>query len=542
MASTKKSAPTDLVTALSGSLAELAAKEQKVKEDAVWGSIDVEIDRDGKKIILPKDPTEMSYQRAIDTLKRKQEEENIVYDVAEWVPGGWDDALYALFRAMQDQFGFAGSKGRKGMFGIKLPPELKNIKLSHRPGDVAQVPFGDFDVPGIEHQISVKMSFKEGTPGIFVIGSCRRVEKMVLLDLVNRTNEILRDHSIYRGRAIRMRVDSDGDLDWNYGPEFMDLDHVSENDIIFPEAVSNMIQTNLLAPIKHTQTCRDNRIPLKRGILLEGPYGCGKSLTATVTAKVAQENGWTFITIDRSQGLKNAIEFAKLYQPCVIFAEDIDRAADREDESVNDLVNLLDGVLSKNFEIMVALTTNFVEKIDKSLLRPGRFDAVIRLEAPDAGAVSRLITHYAGPLLDETTDLTNVSAELEGQIPATIREVVERAKLSMIVEGRNGLTSYDLETSAYGMTRHLDLLKDGEPEQSAGDKLADALNEVLFGDAEADEQELKLLKQIQRHSHAAAISASGANSKAEDLQESAANISKKADKALEDLDEIKDAV
>jgi transitional endoplasmic reticulum ATPase len=262
-------------------------------------------------------------------------------------------------------------------------------------------------------------------------------------------------------------------------PEFIDLAHVAESDMIHTAETSALIATNIFSPLKNTAACRKHRIPLKRGVLLEGRYGTGKSLTARVTAKVATDNGWTFIMLDRAQGLRAAIEFAKNYQPCVIFAEDIDRAADRSDEAVNDLVNMLDGVISKSMEMMVVLTTNFIDKIDTALLRPGRFDAVISIQPPDPETVGRLIRQYGRDLIDASADLGPVGEVIAGQIPATIREVVERAKLSMLVEGRDRISPDDLYFSAVGMKRHLDLLAPKPPERSAGDRLADALADVL---------------------------------------------------------------
>jgi SpoVK/Ycf46/Vps4 family AAA+-type ATPase len=73
-----------------------------------------------------------------------------------------------------------------------------------------------------------------------------------------------------------------------------------------------------------------HKVPLKRGVLLEGPYGTGKTLTAFVTAKKCVENGWTFIMLDRVAALKEALTFARMYAPAVVFAEDIDRSVEGE--------------------------------------------------------------------------------------------------------------------------------------------------------------------------------------------------------------------
>jgi SpoVK/Ycf46/Vps4 family AAA+-type ATPase len=192
------------------------------------------------------------------------------------------------------------------------------------------------------------------------------------------------------------------------------------------------------------------------------------------------DNDWTFIMLDKAQGLGAAIEFARTYQPCVIFAEDIDRyAADRDDDDVNKLVNLLDGMLTKDNEMMVVLTTNFIDNIDPALLRPGRFDAIISIEVPDADTAIRLVRHYARELIPESVDLSEAGNVLSGQIPATIREVVERSKVLMLMEDRDILTADDLLSVATDMAKHIALLEGKPAEKSAGDRLVDVMSEVI---------------------------------------------------------------
>ncbi len=174
------------------------------------------------------------------------------------------------------------------------------------------------------------------------------------------------------------------------------------------------------------------RIPLKRGILLEGPYGCGKTMSANVTSKICIENGWTFILLDDVGALKDALLFAQRYAPAVVFSEDIDRVIEQRDDRGNDLLNTIDGILAKDSQVITVLTTNFVEKLDKAMLRPGRLDAVISLRAPDADSVQRLVNIYARGLLADGENLIAVGEALAGNIPATIREVVERSKLAMM--------------------------------------------------------------------------------------------------------------
>ena len=124
---------------------------------------------------------------------------------------------------------------------------------------------------------------------------------------------------------------------------------------------------------------------------------------------------------------------------------------------------MIDGISSKGTEIMVVLTSNHVEKINRAMLRPGRLDAVITITAPDQQAVKRLIRLYGRELVDPNDELELASAVLTGQIPAIIRECTERAKLYAI--GRSDddnslqITDEDVHGAAVGMKPHMDLLE-----------------------------------------------------------------------------------
>src|SRR5690606_23078560 len=107
-----------------------------------------------------------------------------------------------------------------------------------------------------------------------------------------------------------------------------DLSKVDVKGLILREEVQQLVNISLLTPIQKTQQCRDNRIPLKRGILFYGPYGTGKTLTALVTAKHAVDNGWTYIMVNNVSALAATLTFARMFQPAVVFGEDIDRVID----------------------------------------------------------------------------------------------------------------------------------------------------------------------------------------------------------------------
>lgn len=441
---------------------------------SIWDSIDTQIVYHGKSFVLPGDPSNMPIADAIKTLKRLEEAENQRYDVMEMVGGAPWDALVAVAKAMHDIYGVVIAQSVQTFFG-EIKPELITINTGAEADDNIQVAMGQMSLPNISAPVNIGLH----PSGCYITGTVRRKDRDAVVQIAVLARKIMQRDSIYKGKAIQLRVDDDGDLQLTVQPEFIQLKHVHESDMIHTQDTFDAIDNNIFGPLKFTEACRKNRIPLKRGILLEGRYGTGKSLTARVTAKVAVDNGWTFIMLDKSQGLGAAIEFAKTYQPCVIFAEDIDRAADREDEDVNTLVNLLDGLITKDMEMLVVLTTNFIDKIDKALLRPGRFDAVISIDPPDAETVVRVVRHYARNLLSADTDLSELGDVLAGQIPATIREVVERAKVRMLMQSRDHLVSKDLVSTAKGMAKHIALLEEKKPETTPATRLFEAMVEVI---------------------------------------------------------------
>jgi len=439
-----------------------------------WTKIDTPLERVGKKIVLPGDPAEMPYDTAIDTIARIRDSELQTYDVTEQINGLPWDAMVALYRAMQDIYGVILPTTIKSWFGDRNP-QFASIKTGHRDTDIIQVPQGQMHLPGMIAPVICAMF----AGGAYIKGEVNKKDRARLVEISVKARKYLRTESIYKAKAIKLRVDDDGDIDVGDQPVFLDLDEVRETDMIHNPITERIIETTILAPLKHSAACRKHKIPLKRGILLEGKYGCGKSLTARVTAKVAVENGWTFIDLQRPDGLVSAITAATQLQPAVIFSEDLDRFADRTSSQVNEMINIMDGMVPATAEIMTVLTTNFVENIDKALLRPGRLDSVISIDAPDAATVGRLVRHYGGGNLPNDVPTHQVGVILAGQIPATIAEVVKRSKLSMVTYDRDKLTEDDLVVAAESMKRHLALLAEMEPEPSAGDQLAESLSDIV---------------------------------------------------------------
>lgn len=457
-----------------------------LKKDAAeaanpYADKDVKIEHKGTKIILPSDPAEMTTTQAIKALQMKEKEESTVVTVNEIIKAFPFDGAYAFMNAMKTLYGWATPIPTPSFFGPR-PPNTVSLEIDYN--KTTQIIWGDFAIPNIEGKLSTGVWQDDSGMVYFKIGG--EVKKGAMAEvkkLADLTREFVKEFSIYRGKAIRLEVDKNGKVDFTKAPKFIDLTRVNADELTYSEEVMAQIQMNLFTPIEHTDVCRKNKIPLKRGILLQGPYGTGKTLAAFVTAQKCVANGWTFVLLSKVSGLDNALTFARMYGPAVVFAEDIDRevSGDERTVAIDDILNTIDGIESKGSDIITILTSNHIENINQAMLRPGRLDAIIHVSPPDAVAAEKLVRIYARDTLAEGADLSEVGVVLNGKIPAVIREIVERSKLYAISRDPKAevtvITGKDLVFAAKGMEAHLKLL---EPKDTTVSKEVQLYN--LFSD------------------------------------------------------------
>lgn len=377
-------------------------------------------------------PEAMTLEEAVTAINRQIQYEEEFVDITEVIPFfPWDGAI-ALKKAMEEKFGFVFLDGVSPWQGAR------EIAVANGVGTTVNVPWGKFKIPGSKDGndfLVTSVGFEKGLMSFQVAAHIRRKYEKVVRALIEDTKRIAAAESIYKGKAIKIAfTDSDGDRIELPSPEFLDVSTLKQSDLIYRRDLEEEIEINLLTPLRYPDRSASLGVPLKRGVLLAGPYGTGKTMQAFNAARVATENGWTFLYINTPNELPYAIAFAKQYGRTVIYAEDIDRAlaGTQRTTSMDEILNTLDGIDSKAAPIITILTTNHLDMINKAMLRPGRLDAVIEVLPPDAEAVIRLVKSYGRGLVDENTDLTPVGAALDGQIPAVVREVVERSKLAFV--------------------------------------------------------------------------------------------------------------
>jgi transitional endoplasmic reticulum ATPase len=365
------------------------------------------------------------------------------------------EAAHALSKAAKELHGATIGHDIPLPDGSVICNKLVGVPVSAT--EIIQVPWGPFHLPDVEGALETVVAEENGIIVMKLIACVKRKYQDKIKALADRTRQLAEQESIYRGKAVMVKFrDKNGELDV-VPPSFMDLS--GDHKVIFSEEVTREIKVNVLVPIKHAELAKKLKVPTKRGVLLFGTYGSGKTLTARWMAKESTAVGRTFIYVKDASELGDALRFASLYGPAMIFAEDIDRVIfGIRTQQMDQVLNSVDGVDTKNIDVITVLTTNNLNMIHPAFLREGRMDTIIEIDKPDLQAAEELIRHFGGGLIGSEERLHRLASDLQERSPAFIREVVERSKLEKLLDLDGGdvdaikLTAQDLEIAFH---RHM---------------------------------------------------------------------------------------
>lgn len=387
-----------------------------------------------------------------------------------------NDGANAFQEAMKKMWGSAGvGRAIQTMFG-DIPPEYRTINIS--PTQTAQVPWNRVSFSPLEADFYLLADQNEYGQVFQLMVEAPRKYRAHIEAFFALVEEELKTNSIYRGKAITGAQE----------PQFIDTSNVDPSRVIYSADVMVQFETNMWSLLRYSEKMRENRIPLKRAVLVEGPYGTGKTLGGLLTAKEAVENGWTFIQARPGKDdLREVLNTAQLYAPAVVWYEDIDTVADGRDyKSISSLLDALDGVTNKGVEILAGFTTNFVDRIHKGVLRPGRLDAVISIQGLDARGFEQLVkVTVPAAVLAPDVDYERVAEAFAGMVPAFAKEAIDRSlRYSMT---RNGgvpgtITTDDLVNAANGLRPQLALMEraaEGAQRPTLDVAMTDTMNRML---------------------------------------------------------------
>ena len=207
-------------------------------------------------------------------------------------------------------------------------------------------------------------------------------------------------------------------------------------DLILPPGMANEIRSNVEGFFRSRARYLELGLPHRRGFLLAGAPGCGKTMTIKAIANAIEAE---VIVLHAKADLEEyeidrAFILANIHQPALLIIEDLDRLVGAHKVSVSYFLNMLDGL--KPLEgILVLATCNHPEQLDAALLhRPSRFDRVWRFGVPGGAERLALLTRLGGVYFSQGA-LREAADRSDGFSMAYVQEIVVNALLECAHDG-----------------------------------------------------------------------------------------------------------
>jgi ATP-dependent 26S proteasome regulatory subunit len=231
---------------------------------------------------------------------------------------------------------------------------------------------------------------------------------------------------------------------------------VSDAELILPADTFEDIRRQVVGVARNRDRLRSAGQHLKRGLLLYGPPGAGKTHTVRYLMGELSDTTIVELTGETLGALREACSIARSLQPAMIVVEDVDLIAEQRDHyggqtpMLFTLLNEMDG-LAEDADVVFLLTTNRADLLEPALAaRPGRVDQAVHVRLPDAEGRRRLLDLYRGGLDLDTSRVDDVLSRTDGVTASFLKELLRRAAVIAAdeapdSEGRLHVSADDLD-------------------------------------------------------------------------------------------------
>lgn len=258
-------------------------------------------------------------------------------------------------------------------------------------------------------------------------------DKQAALRAAREIREAALAHNVFRGQVLSFGQQIFGDgqtlLQFHRRPT------LAARQLVLTDATRAEVERQAVSVARHADRLRAAGQHLKRGLLLFGPPGVGKTHTVRYLTGLLTETTVVQLTGDALHLIAEACSVARALQPAMVVVEDVDLIA--EDRGMHpgehpllfQLLNEMDG-LAEDADVLFVLTTNRADLLEPALAaRPGRVDQAVELTLPDLEARRALFELYRGELAVDTTRLDEVLARTEGVAASFLKELLRRSAL-----------------------------------------------------------------------------------------------------------------
>ncbi len=262
----------------------------------------------------------------------------------------------------------------------------------------------------------------------------------------HRLTRAVRHGAAFRGHVLSLERDC-------YGGaviKFHSLPTVTRDQVILPADLLDLIERQTVAFSDHSKRLAAAGRHLKRGILLHGPPGTGKTFSAMYLASRMPGRTVFLLTGAGMGSIEMACNMARVLEPATIILEDVDLIGTQRDRQMVDanallfeLLNQMDG-LADDADILFLLTTNRPDVLEPALAaRPGRIDQAIEVPPPDEDCRRRLFALYSQGLTLDVKRLDETIHKLNGVSAAFIRELLRKAAVFAAIDSSDNLVVTD---------------------------------------------------------------------------------------------------
>lgn len=239
---------------------------------------------------------------------------------------------------------------------------------------------------------------------------------------------------------------------------FFETPKIKWSDIGGSQPIQAQLDEIIGWPLHHPRLMKQYNLPAQKGMLLYGPPGCSKTLTAQAVAANYDMNfiavkGAELISMyvgESERSVREIFRKARTAKPCIVFFDEIDSIASERDSAGTKGLNVLTTLLNEmdGFEslegVFVLAATNKPEVLDPAIMRPGRFDQHLYLPPPSEAARGEILElHLSSAAREDDLDTGKVVKATAGYTGAEVVAVCNLAKkcaVRRLVAGEGGGT------------------------------------------------------------------------------------------------------